>query len=128
MHDYLHHVPGRLRVRVPAIKRNEYEAGLLRSNLETIDGIEKLEINMLTGSVTINYDRATTTSSSIMAGLARHGASRRFQVERSAVAVQAPSGQGTVNGVVENVGKAFFGVMLEKALERSALALIAAVV
>ncbi|MGJ0426230.1 HMA2 domain-containing protein [Methylocystis sp.] len=54
---YLHHVPGRLRVRLSALVRNEPAARILRLDLPTIAGVRSVSVNSTTGSLLVQYDR-----------------------------------------------------------------------
>jgi hypothetical protein len=54
---HLHHVPGRLRVRLSALKGNQNGAKALRSELLHVDGVQSLSVNPWTGSITLHYDR-----------------------------------------------------------------------
>ena len=56
MSYYLHHVPGRLRVRTPFIKGNEKRASEVQTLLGSIHGIRSTSVNTVTGSVVIHYD------------------------------------------------------------------------
>src|ERR1700680_1567784 len=53
---YVHHVPGRLRVRVPAAKDNATNAVRLVTRLNTLEGITSVAANEVTGSILIRYD------------------------------------------------------------------------
>jgi hypothetical protein len=49
-------VPGRLRLRVERVKRDKAFARTVEERLGAIDGIRKVEINGLTGSVLVSYE------------------------------------------------------------------------
>jgi hypothetical protein len=57
MVHYLHHVPGRLRVRLAMLKHNQPAVTRLRTELLAIAGVESASINSVTGSVIIHYNR-----------------------------------------------------------------------
>jgi hypothetical protein len=50
-----HHVPGRMRVKVPNAKGNDELLAEIRQTLVGVPGIHDIEINGATGSVTIHY-------------------------------------------------------------------------
>lgn len=54
---HLHHVPGRLRVCLAALKRNEPAATRLRSTLLELEGVQSVSVNSGTGSVILHYNR-----------------------------------------------------------------------
>jgi copper chaperone CopZ len=60
MSYYIHDVPGRLRVKSPIIKRNQYAANEVERLLETVDGVDMININLLTGSLLVNYNPKIT--------------------------------------------------------------------
>jgi hypothetical protein len=53
----LHHVPGRLRIRLAKLKHNQKAAAALRSELLAIRGIKSVSLNSATGSIITYYDR-----------------------------------------------------------------------
>ncbi len=56
MAHYIHHVPGRLRVRNPMFKNNPAMVDEIRNCLQNAAGVESISSNPLTGSVVVNYD------------------------------------------------------------------------
>lgn len=123
MSHSIHHVPGRIRLRVPGLKKNEREAQAIETFLATTKGVSDISVNTVTGSITINYDTALTDASSITDALRERGYLRHAHTVTSDLMPQS-----TATKAGEAFGKAVFGVLVEKALERSALALIAALV
>lgn len=70
---YIHHVPGRLRVRTAVVKRNEKQATAVKALLQSTEGVRTVAVNPLTGSVTVHYDEKTTNSSALLDVLNRQG-------------------------------------------------------
>lgn len=60
MTHYVHHVPGRLRVRAAAVKGSEEKASAVKSLLQSTSGVRSAAANPLTGSITIHYDEQAT--------------------------------------------------------------------
>jgi hypothetical protein len=56
MSDYVHSIPGRLRVKSATIKKNPTAAGRIRAVLSPTPGVQQVDVNLLTGSVLIRYD------------------------------------------------------------------------
>jgi copper chaperone CopZ len=56
MSNYVHSIPGRLRVKTALIKKNSGEAEKVERLLKSIPGVQSLDINLLTGSVLVRYD------------------------------------------------------------------------
>ncbi len=124
MPSYIHHTPGRLRVRSQVIKRDEVAAGRARDILTAHPGIEGVETNPTTGSITIRYAAAHMDGSRVLALLDGHGFLRPKAVPGGARGGAAPAS----DRLAEKVGSAIGTVLLEKLLERSATVLIAALI
>jgi copper chaperone CopZ len=56
MSNYVHSIPGRLRVKTALIKKNSGEAEKVERLLKSIPGVQSLGINLVTGSVLVRYD------------------------------------------------------------------------
>lgn len=131
MSHYVHHLPGRLRVKTSIIKRNEKEAARLRDLLTRLDGVRAHEVNLVTGSILITYDTDATDVQTILTFLKNHGYIEGITVldRHSDLVSKVSSKVGSKMG--SSMGKAFseavFGFVVEKALERSAVALIGAI-
>jgi hypothetical protein len=111
--EYLHELPGRLRVRSPLFRRHPERATALQKSLESVDGVRSAVVNPVTGSVTIHYDCGRTNPTMLLETFRGHGCSR-------SEVVAAPSrGPG--------IGQAVAGFVVEKAIERSLMAVVAAV-
>lgn len=63
---YVHLIPGRLRIKVPGLKGNDYLAESLHTMLMTIPGIERIGTNLLTGSLLIYFDQEVIDGFSII--------------------------------------------------------------
>ena len=139
MSHYIHHVPGRLRVKTPILKRNEAEAARLRDLLAEFKGVLAHEVKTLTGSATIYYDTARIEPHTILAIFKEQGLTGDSTAlvpskprALSPVAPSAPTTWGLSKNTLprlgynlgEALGKMIFGLVLEKIAERSAIALI----
>jgi hypothetical protein len=69
----VHALPGRLRVKVAAIKRAPAAAREVEQALRQVPGIAEAIANPVTGSVLIRYDAETTSPQAILARLASYG-------------------------------------------------------
>ncbi|MBF0565422.1 MAG: hypothetical protein HQK89_09275 [Nitrospirae bacterium] len=70
---YVHSVPGRLRIKTPAMKRNKALISDVTGFLSTMAGVVSTTANETIGSLVINYDRDTTTKDRIISNLQRKG-------------------------------------------------------
>jgi copper chaperone CopZ len=120
--EYVHHVPGRLRVRSSSLKRDTRRVVEIKRHLLTIPGIASVDANPVTGSLTICFDEGATTPASLLAALSAQGFSMPSQQDRTP--------QMTINPVArrvfENAGKAASVYLLEKAVEKSVMLLVTA--
>lgn len=51
----VHHIPGRLRVRLPRLRRDPHLAGRLRDFFSGLGAVQKIDINPVTGSILVHY-------------------------------------------------------------------------
>ncbi len=122
MTEYIHHIPGRLRVRVTCLRGNEEKTRAITNRLGSVAGVRSAVVNPLTGSVTLHYDTFQTNSSVLL----------EFLKAEIGVDAQIPAntagGAFTRSGVdlQKRVGKAIAAYVVEKAIERSLIALVAA--
>ncbi len=123
MTHYIHHVPGRLRLRTLAVKRNEFQARRAKEHLEAIQGVTATDVNTLTGSIVIKYDVSVVASTTLMESLKGLGYLPAAHDGLATAASRAPSRK-----VGEELADKVVGKLMEKVLERSALALIAALI
>ena len=73
MEYYLHESPGRLRVKIPDLKRNPQSAWDLQSLLKNLSGIKSSSINTVTGSVIMHYDPEVLSAGALINVLAGEG-------------------------------------------------------
>lgn len=117
MSHYVHHIPGRLRVRSAAVKKNQVKAGAVKALLADAPGVRSSEVNTLTGSIVVHYDPALTSGPAITAILRERG----YFVQPVTPAMPR------VNGDFGNrFAKKLATYALETALERSVVGLVGA--
>ena len=119
MANYIHHVPGRLRVNTPALKKNESRARQLKSYLEGIHGVLQAETSIVTGSVVIKYDTCLISSVVILNSLRDLGYIQNVHVLDQATHGTRP---------MQKVADIFMAKLVETAVERSAVALVSALI
>lgn len=118
---YIHHIPGRLRVKTPLLKRNLKTAGAARQLLLPIEGIASVEINIVTGSMVVRYEKSVTDPKEIFNLLKGGGyLDEAHPLTHDPVLRRAADKIGTI------VVRAVFGAFLEAALKRPAGSIIAA--
>lgn len=73
MINYVHSIPGRLRVKSAVIKKNPHEAVKLRKLLSSVPGLKNLDVNLVTGSILIRYDADSVSANELLDTLSRSG-------------------------------------------------------
>lgn len=123
MSYYFHHVQGRLRVKTPFIKRNSSAAEAIKKLLGEIQGIERAEINTMTGSAVIHYEPKAVSSQEILNLLEEAG---YFDLSK------AVTNDQHVYAAVARTGgilwKALAGVLVEQVFQGSALSYLAVLI
>jgi hypothetical protein len=117
MSQYIHHVPGRIRVRSRAFRCRSAKARAARSRLLALTGVQQVRVNPHAGSITVHYDPDLLKQSDLLGVLEHCGCldvtSVRDEVSRSAG---------------ELFGKALIRAVVQKAVEQSARTLVGALV
>jgi copper chaperone CopZ len=116
MSEYIHHVSGRLRLKLAQVRKQPQRAQEVEAAICRIRGVTAVEASTVTGSVLIRYDAAEVDVGTIMnsmkeAGLAAAGAENGLMHHKSSASPLAGK-------VVD--------VLVERLIERSAVALIGA--
>ena len=124
METYIHHLPGRLRVRLDRAK-NPAVASSLDQTLRTTPGVSSVRVSVTTGSVLIHYD-ITETDASALLQIVR---TRHLPVaSTNAMVWVAPRPPARlVVRVRRRVARAAFDYLVERAFERATILLLAAI-
>ena len=72
MSYYVHQVPGRIRVRIPAIRHNRYRGTEVKHLLDVV-GVDTVEVNHLTGSMVANFNPDIVEARLLLAILSEKG-------------------------------------------------------
>ena len=119
---YVHHFPGRLRLRIPALRSNPRYAADIQ-NLLDICGVENIKVNHLTGNVVVFFYTDLITSQQLLELLKEKGNHDSSRAVTNDEKIQQES-----NWAAAKVGRAFFGYAVGKALEASGLSLLSALI
>jgi hypothetical protein len=120
---YMHDIPGRLRVRIPQLRKDPALAKTLQGIAGSIMGVKNIDLNPLTGSMVLYYDKHVVSSNHILNTLTRHG-----YFERSKAMTNEEYIKSKVSGAARVVGKALGGAFMDAALEGSALSFLAVLI
>ena len=125
---YIHHVPGRLRVKTLAVKRNEHLARVVKGFLADRQGVSAVDVNIVTGSIVVNYDKHILSSDTILRSLREMGYIHEVSPDKGlVVALQqdvSAYSQPLTDAVVK-FSETVLNKLVETVLERFAMALIA---
>ena len=117
MSQYIHHVPGRIRVRSKAFRCRSDKGKAAERKLLALTGVRQVRVNPHAGSITVHYDSALLKQSDLLAVLEQCGclgaSIRSDEVTRKAG---------------ELFGKALVGAVVQKAVEQSARTLVGALI
>jgi hypothetical protein len=119
----LHEVPGRLRVKVPALRGRPDGDDIVQTLFQDLEGVSNASFNPLTGSIVVHYIPRFTGSAAILKRLNDH---QLLPVKKSATSgireasVTRQIGQYTVR----ELGR----FLMAKTLEHNGLGLLAALI
>ncbi|MCX7794143.1 MAG: hypothetical protein N2257_07065 [Thermodesulfovibrionales bacterium] len=119
MNYYIHNIPGRLRIKSPVIKNNRSAADDIRKSLSSLYGIATVEINMITGSLLVNYNHKMIKHTDIIDILERKG---YFDSSKAITNDEYIHKAASKAGAV--IGKSLFSTFAGMALERTPLSFL----
>jgi len=117
---FVHHVPGRLRVKIAGLKHQERQAEKIRNLFRGLYGIDKISVNTLTGSVVLYHDPSVFSTDQLLNILKYNNV---IHSNQRIVFEEPVSEHSTKMGMA--LGKAVFSWAVGKALERSGLGFLA---
>jgi hypothetical protein len=123
MSYYIHNVPGRLRIKIPLIRRNPAKCLAVQDLLMHLDGVERIKITELTGSVVIYYDPQMIHSQDMIQILKNNDYFDESQAISHDAHIQTAASKAGMQ-----IGRAVFGWAVGKALEGSGLSLLAVLI
>lgn len=128
----LHHVPGRLRVRLAGLRGNPRAIVPLHCELLAIDGVKSASIRAHSGSVTIFYDRGRFETETFWSTLRRLGYLDAAPQSAASPPWTAPTSSSRMETVAaaatSAIAEAVVGEVVKHVLGRSAGALIRLIV
>jgi copper chaperone CopZ len=116
----LHHVPGRLRVKIPALKSNPQKSNEINDLLD-LYGVHTVRVNTMTGSTIVTYDPDRIGVERLLQVLKESG-----HYDGALDLESADPVQQVTDKAVRRLGRAVFGWAVGRALEANGLSLIAA--
>ncbi len=127
MTEYLHHVPGRLRLRARLFRHASPERSRLLRELSTREGVRDVRLNEKAASVTIFYDAATADADDIMSFIGEHCAISASSVTKPSVTrVAKPAAAAAPAPLVSEIGRMALSVIVSKGVNYSLSSLLRA--
>ncbi len=114
---HVHHVPGRLRLRLSRLKRNSAVAHAVEQTVRQLHGVRGCEPNLLTGSLVIHYDPARTNSTALISALRSAGYAQ--EERHPEVVCKAAPQRKPVDRLARKAAEAVIWHVIEAAVERS---------
>jgi Heavy metal associated domain 2 len=125
---YIHHVPGRLRLQTSRLKGDRRAAELALGKAIAITGVSEARVSAVTGSLLITYDKQKLTPAVLWQSLCKSGIvsgpspiEERVPVTRAWIGPPNAASDTGLGGLVA-------GIIVERLLERSAVALVGALI
>ena len=114
MSEYIHHVSGRLRLKLEHIKRQPLQAQAVDAAVRRIRGVTSVNTNVTTGSLLIRYDTDKVGIEAILHSMKEAGLLPASRASQSSPSLSIP--------VADKVAD----IVVGKLIERSAVALLGA--
>lgn len=128
MTDYLHHTPGRLRVRSSVFRRDTAARRQALRELSQADGVASVRLNAKAGSVTVFYDQDVTTMERIVDLFkAYESRQQKAATPQPQVRVPRPAPAGGVAAaglLMPMIGKAALSLLVNKGVSVSLSSLL----
>lgn len=121
MSYYVHEVPGRLRIKIPSLKRNARSAVEIQTLLKRVTGVTRVSVNTMTGSVVVYFDADTVTSHTLLSLLSREG-----HIDLARAISHEQYMESAVAKVGHAASKALLGYAIDRAFQGTPLALVTA--
>jgi len=128
MTDYLHHVPGRLRVRARSLRCNSAARATTLRKLQAQEGIRSVRLNPKAGSVTVFYDVEVTDAAKILDFMQAESlrATRAQAVPVHAASKRPRPASRPGNPLAAEIGRMALGVLVNKGVSFSLASLLGA--
>jgi Heavy metal associated domain 2 len=131
MSPYLHHVPGRLRLKTRSLKNSEAKAAEVRALFAQLPGIKAIELNLVTGSMLVRYDAASISSAKILGFLVANNVIASIPDARPRLPpklLNGSMGERVTENLAQVLSKFLADFLMDKVLKRAAVALVSTVI
>lgn len=126
MVDCVHHIPGRARFRIEALRRDPELMALIERQVGSLEGVKAVEINRHAASIVVHYCTERGAIDAIMDHICVHCPEAQFnrRVRPETAPPPAPVRAASrtrppvVSAMRDAAGKALLKALIERALER----------
>ena len=73
MNTYIHIIEGRMRIKIPEVKRDPAHSALVVRSIQQLQGVTQVHANPTTGSVLVLFDSTMIRPDHIIQALRQHG-------------------------------------------------------
>jgi hypothetical protein len=125
MHTPTHHLPGRLRLRFSQLKQQIGQLNHLAEALRAIDGVVAVETSPITGGVLVHYENATGNTPAFWNQIETVLLAKQLYLDPRPLGRRSGSYAGDDGGVVRKFAEGIGSALVDKLIQRSAVALVA---
>jgi hypothetical protein len=115
---YLHHTPGRLRIKGRHFNCHGERARQAVLALQAMPGVELVKLNAHAGSLTVHYDPAVHSQADLLAALETTGCLHAAEAHAHLAGSLASKSAAPREGVAGAFGKALVGVLAQRTATR----------
>ena len=115
---YLHHTPGRLRIKGRHFNCHGERARKAVAALQAMPGVDLVKLNAHAGSLTVHYDPAVHSQADVIAALEATGCLHAADAHAHVVNNPAAKPAAPREGVAGAFGKALVGVLAQRTATR----------
>ncbi|MBF0179017.1 MAG: heavy-metal-associated domain-containing protein [Magnetococcales bacterium] len=119
MNEYIHHVPGRLRIRSPHIRDHAALEATITTALAGLPGILAWRVNPLAGSIVVQYEPQAVTMDALLEACRTHGLLGAPPAGRKH---NPPLADG------KRFGKAILDLFVHQTVERSVFSMVTSII
>ena len=121
MNNYLHHVPGRLRIRARIFLNESRERSQTLRHLHAIPGVRSLRLNEKAASVTLFYDTAVISGQALLQTLQQDCPQATISTVPAKTLRRVPLSS---RPIAAEIGKMALGVLINKGVSYSLASLL----
>lgn len=120
---YFHELPGRIRIKIPQLRRNSEALAKVDKHLRAERGVRSTYVNTLTGGIVVNFDPNALHSDTILSIIEREAGLPRLKILRSEQYVDRALREAS-----QSVASMALGLFLNRVLQGSSLEILGVII